>query len=523
MLLGLIAIGCARERDSRPNVLLISLDSVRRDLVGAYGARLPHAPERSPSPNLDRLADEGVLVEDAVATTSWTLPSHVTLFTGLPELVHGVEQDGQRLSDSIPTLAETLRDAGYRTAGVYSGPYLDPRFGLGRGFEVYQAGYGPELRAAVEQAAAAQARVHALDDSLPRDQRQALLQDNAAAEFALEAASHRDSSSRSVTELVLAELAAAADDGRPFFLFAHYFDPHYDYVPPPPFNEAFDADYRGALDGRDFARRIASPQVSPRDLEHLFALQAGELAWTDAEIGRVMSDLERRGFAGNTLVVVVADHGEEFLEHGALGHRRTLYDEVVRIPLILRLPGTLARGERRPGPASLAQVAPTVLALTAGELGRAPLLSPSPDGPALGRLILNPTGEREDARVIESFRFHSITLLRERALVPEDPAEPREDLRWIDLARHPQESDADWSTDFGDRNARDALVAFRAEYERLTRLRRDAPLAAKADDLLAAFRGLGYVGEEARVGALASDELVLPPPGEAVLGTAQGR
>lgn len=503
--LALLVPACgAHERDPRPNVLLISLDSVRRDMLGCYGASFAG---RSPSPNLDRLAAEGVRIEDALSSTSWTLPAHATLFTGLPELAHGLEQDGQRLGESLATLAERLRDSGYRTAGVYSGPYLDPRFGLGRGFERYRAGYGPELARATRAAAEARERVHGLDDSTARDQSYDVLQGNAEIERALEVASHRDSSSRTVTDLVLEELAAAADGARPFFLFAHYFDAHYDYVPPPPFESVFDPTYHGEMHGSDFAGRIAAPAASPRDLAHLRALHAGELAWTDAEIGRLLDELERRGLAANTLVVVVSDHGDEFLEHGGFGHRRTLYQEVVRVPVILRWPaGPLARAARR-GPCSLAAVAPTILALVAGEPQHAALLA-TPDERVLGRLIVNPTGQREDVRVIESFRHDEIKLLRERALGPSAP----ETLRWIDLARHPDEDEAHWSSDFSAPAASAARAAFQAEYERLLRLRHEAPLAEKAEDLLAAFRGLGYAGEEARVGALPDAELVRPPP-----------
>ncbi|NOT31095.1 MAG: sulfatase, partial [Planctomycetes bacterium] len=493
---------CARDADRRPNVLLISLDSVRRDMLGCYGAKFG---ERSPSPNLDRLASEGVRIEDALSSTSWTLPAHATLFTGQPELVHGVEQDGQRLGDSFPTLAERLRAHGYRTAGVYSGPYLDPRFGLGRGFERYRAGYGPELAAAAETARATLARVHALDGSTSRAHGHAAIEDNARAERALEVASHRDSSSRTVTELVLAELAA--DDGRPFFLFAHYFDAHFDYVPPPPFDRELDPGYAGSADGRDFVRRLAAPEASKGDTEHLRALHAGELAWIDSEIGRVLDELERRGLAENTLVVVVSDHGDEFLEHGGLGHRRTLYEEVVRVPVLLRWPTGLPAGETRSEPVGLSAVAPSVLALVAGKPEHAALLAPAAGEPVLARLVLSPTGERMKVRVLESFRRGDLKLLRERSL---DPSRT-ETLRWIDLALHPDEPAQGWSTDFTDARAREALQSFRAEHARLARERREPPLAEKAEDLLAAFRGLGYAGEEARVGALTGEVLVLPP------------
>ena len=508
-LLGALAVlaGCARAPDRRPNVLLISLDSVRRDMLGCYGGRFGG---RSPSPALDRLASEGVRIEDALSSTSWTLPAHATLFTGEPELVHGLEQDGQRLPDELATLPERLRDAGYRTAGVYSGPYLDPRFGFGRGFERYRAGYGPELAQAARAAAEGEARVHAAAGADARAELQAL-QANAQAERALEIASHRDASSRAVTELVLEELAVA--DERPFFVFAHYFAPHYDYVPPPPYDRAFDPDYSGTADGRDYARRLAAPAESAGDVAHLRALHAGELAWTDAEIGRVLDELARRGLAANTLVVVVADHGDEFLEHGALGHRRTLYPEVVRVPVLLRWPAGLPAGETRPGPIGLAAVTPSVLALLAGRASEAPLLASEPHAAVLGRLVLDPSGERADVRVLESFRRDGLCILRERALEGGG-----ETLRWIDSRAHPGEPAEAWSSDFGDAAARSALASFRDEYARLVRARHEPPLAEKAADLLAAFRGLGYAGQEARIGALASSALVLPPPGEGMLG-----
>src|SRR6185503_14660620 len=231
--LALVASACgSRASDPRPNVLLISLDSVRADYIGAYGAKLPHAPGRSPSPNIDRLAAEGVLYEDALSTTSWTLPAHVSMLCGVPELVHGVEQDGLSIPPDLPTLAEDLRGRGYRTYGVYSGPYLDPRYGFARGFERYEAGYGPELANAVDEVAVAEKLVKSLDVERDPERMRVAVQRRTTAEQALELASHRDVSSQRVADLVLAELARAQSDERPFFVFAHFFDPHYDYNPP---------------------------------------------------------------------------------------------------------------------------------------------------------------------------------------------------------------------------------------------------------------------------------------------------
>jgi arylsulfatase A-like enzyme len=507
-----LAACAAGEGPPRPrNVLLISLDSVRRDALGCYGGRFAG---RSASPNLDRLAARGLRFANAYATTSWTLPSHVTLFTGVPELVHGVEQDGLRIDAALPTLAERLASAGYRTAGVYSGPYLDRRFGFDRGFERYRAGYGPELAAAAAELARSAERVHALSAADPPERRSALLA-SAAAEREVETASHRDSSSRSVTELALEELAATERDGRPFFLFAHYFDAHYDYLPPAPHAQQSDPGYAGAVDGADFVRYLADPPppLAARDVEHLKALQAGELAWIDAEIGRLLAELERRELAASTLVLVVSDHGDEFLEHGALGHRRTLYEEVLRVPLILHWPGG-PRDATSSARVTLADAAASVLALLGVAPGPAPLLAADAERAFLGRLVRSPSGEPADVRVLDSFHWRSLKLLHERSL---DPAAPPR-LRWIDLALHPEEPDAAWSSDFSSPAARAALDIFRREFERLSGLRRSPPLAEKAIDLLAALRGLGYAGEEARVGALEDGELVRPPPDGATAG-----
>jgi hypothetical protein len=362
-------------------------------------------------------------------------------------------------------------------------------------------------------------------------------------------------SSEQVTELVLDALGDAAADERPFFLFAHYFDPHYDYAPPAPFAQALDPGYQGALDARGFIGNEAiaafdddSPSgrrrvASERDLEHVQALYAGEIAWTDSQIGRVLAELERLGLAERTLVVVLADHGDEFFEHGGIGHRRTLHEEVLRVPLIVRAPAALAAGapgERRAEPITLAEVRGLL-----SELLDEPALLPAvPHVPPVARLVLpepvtlayalggepmNAAGSAAGvrARVLEAFHHGALVVARERSvLAPTDTleaaegaalaeplvAEPaREELRWIDLARHPGAPDEAWSTDFTGARARAALDAFRASYAELAR-RRVRPEPLEADPaLLAALRGLGYGG----AAEIDSDALVLPLPSDA--------
>jgi len=543
--LTLAALSACGTSPRPPSLLLISLDSVRADFVGAYGAALPHAPGRSPTPHLDRLASEGIVYENARSTTSWTLPAHASLFTGVPELVHGVEQDGERVPATRPTLAETLAGAGYRTSGVYSGPYLDPRHGFARGFERYEAGYGEALARAVDERVVAQRLLDGIDVGREPERAQVAVRRLGNAEREIEVASHRDVSSQRVTDLALEELARAAEDGRPFFLFAHYFDPHFDYVPPPPWDRAFDPDYDGALDGRDFFTNpgiapfdAASPTgrrraASERDLEHLEALYAGEIAWTDAQIGRLLEGLARLGLDGETLVVVVADHGDEFLEHGSIGHRQTLYEEVLRVPLILRPPGGAAP-QRRAEPVVLADVPALVQSLLAGHP------APPPALPPVARLVRPETAlvplPGADARVpalrvrvLEAFHAGPLKLRRERSFLrATEPLAPplreafeaasrseraRETLAWIDLAAHPDEPDGAWNADFTEPRASAALELYRARLEALLAARSEPAIAPESAELLAALRGLGYAGQEARVGTLGNDDLVLPSPG----------
>lgn len=238
-----------------PNVLVISMDSVRRDFVSVYGYASSFAPGEGTCPTLERLAAEGVVFDRAYSTTSWTLPAHASLFTGAPEMVHGVELDVMALGAEYTTFAEVFEAAGYRTAGFYSGPYLDPRYGFGQGFQEYEACYGEALASAAERARALEA-----------DPRPANLEALVEAQGEVENLSHLDQSSNNVSDAVLAELARARDEARPWMIFAHYFDAHYDFVPPPPYDRKFDPEYAGSEKGSDLLgnKKISVWEPTPR-------------------------------------------------------------------------------------------------------------------------------------------------------------------------------------------------------------------------------------------------------------------
>ena len=305
-----------------PNIVLISIDSLRADHLHSYGY------PRATSPNLDALAAEGTSFETVISPTSWTLPAHMTLLTSLPPEKHGVITNQFRLSSSVETLPQRLQRSGYATAGFVSATYLDGLFGFSRGFDTYD------------------------DYSLLR-----VAGDK----------SRRAVTSRMVADRAIDWLQHRSSSPQPFFLFLHFFDVHYDYNPPAPYATMFDGGYRGRATG-DLA--YVKTSVPPRDVDHVVALYDGEIAWVDANIGRVLATLRALGFEDNTIVAVTADHGEEFLDHGQSGHFKTLYDEVLRVPLIVRYPGHVAAGRRVAGQVRLMDVGPTLFALAGVRMAR---------------------------------------------------------------------------------------------------------------------------------------------------------
>ncbi|MBP7147823.1 MAG: sulfatase [Acidobacteria bacterium] len=336
-------IGLAPEQ--RPDIVLVSIDSLRADHVGCYGYGRPT------TPTIDGLAAQGARFENAVSTTSWTLPAHASLFTGLYSDTHGVVDNGLALSANITTLTEALKGAGYHTAGFFGGPYLMPEFGFGQGFDTYEC--------CMSQFQPGQ--FHSEDDDRVGIQ-----------------------SFADITgPLTLEKTKAWIDklDSRPFFLFVHMWDVHYDYIPPPEYARMFDPDYTGTLDGRRLlgnkAIRAGMPQ---RDLEHLVALYDGEIRYTDDNLARILTELDRAGRLDSALVVVTADHGDEFFEHGQKGHQKTLYDEVLKVPLVIRWPGKI-QPRQVADQVRIIDIMPTVLSLAGVQLD-----SPM-DGRDLGPLL----------------------------------------------------------------------------------------------------------------------------------------
>lgn len=325
---------------ARINVVLISIDTLRADHLGTYGYG------RDTSPHLDALAVESVVFENAYSQASWTLPSHVTMFTGLDPLAHGVMQPGDRLTEDHITLAERLLAAGYRTAawvGRNEYSFVGANRGFAQGFESYA--HAP----------------HTLPRNRPRRLPPGRRPDQLVGKGAAQ------------TAAVLRWLDAPSDE--PFFLFVHLDDVHSQatgpaYNAPAKFRDRF---CPGALTGYSGCeasgpcgtRRLQAmhagdvPLPLAEELEKITCLYDGAIAFVDAQVGRLIDGLRERGLLDRTLVIVTADHGESLMEHGEFSHF-TVYEEVARVPLVVRFPaGAAAR--RETARVGLVDLVPTIL------------------------------------------------------------------------------------------------------------------------------------------------------------------
>jgi arylsulfatase A-like enzyme len=296
--------------DARPNVLLYIADTLRADRLGCYGD------PRGLTPHLDALAREGVLFEQAIAQCSWTRPATASILTGLLPASHGVSLPQDQLSETVTTVAEAFKAAGYATAGFVTNLNVSPRFGFGRGFETYE--YLPE------------------DDQRPGLHVQA----------------------PALHERVLEWFRA--NDRRPWFLYVHATDVHAPYRPAEEFAKRVEPELARA-DAEAVRQRLrAQEELSGDDVRLLSALYDGEIAGLDTAFG----DLRTRLSADDdTVIVFVADHGEEFRDHRGMEHGKTLYGELIRIPFIVRLPGGHAGGQRVGTLARQVDLTPTVLTL----------------------------------------------------------------------------------------------------------------------------------------------------------------
>lgn len=312
-----------------PNVIVISLDTLRADHLGCYGYSKPT------SPFLDSLAEKKgvVLFEQCISQAPNTAPSHMSLFTSLYPSVHAIpniipseDSGGMVLNQAVKPMAQVFKEAGYQTIAVTDGGYLSPLFGFSKGFDSY----------------------HCLYENVEKK----------------------------ITRAITA-LNSARSQEAPFFLFLHTYETHAPYVPPEPFRSRFSGSYNGWLKPYCFAGKDAIAKnkhlnafkdifkkrdtLNEEDVRYLKGLYDGEIAYTDHELKKFWRYLEKKQLLDNTCIIILSDHGEEFKEHGDMNHKQ-LYDEVVHVPLIFQLPKVWDQVKRKriSAQVSLIDVLPTL-------------------------------------------------------------------------------------------------------------------------------------------------------------------
>jgi arylsulfatase A-like enzyme len=329
-----------RPAAKRPNLILISIDTLRADRLGCYGG--PHPT----SPAIDAMARQGTRFANAYSAAPWTLPSHMTMMTGLYPSAHGVNPDRRQFegvknsserfqirgSAKLATLAERLSRLGYRTSAITEGGWVAAKFGFDQGFDRYVAHDDDNLDAGTQK-------------------------------LTLEwLATHAETSEKS------------AGDARPFFLFVHTYQVHQPYHQPPPYDSLYvTPGHLGyALPRASLPIAIldkfkdSSFPPTAADVEAFRARYDGEVRHADAFVGRLLETLQATGLGRDTIVLLTSDHGEELFDHGGFDHGETLYDEVLHVPMILWGPGRIPEGKTAETQVGSIDILPTLVELAGG-------------------------------------------------------------------------------------------------------------------------------------------------------------
>jgi arylsulfatase A-like enzyme len=387
------------------SVVLITLDTVRADRVGAYAPG--SGSTASLTPAIDALARQGILFEQAISSSPWTLPALASVMTGESPRQHGAgwllrsrDPLARSALRSGPTLARVMQAHGYFTQAFVTNPFVSVQYGMEQGFDGYEH---LTLEAETLKGMGKTPVVRAFTMAFP--------------ELGF------SDRGEAVTARAVRWLRRHRDER--FLLWLHYIDPHAPYVDS---EDGPGTSFRGdtLLNERragfsvkhvDIARiRSGEIHLSAAERQELIALYDREVRYVDEQVGRVIAELDRLDIAEETLVVVLSDHGEEFWEHGGVEHGHTLYDELVRVPFVLRGPG-LAKGARVSGVVRLIDVAPTILDL----LGLPPLI-----GARGVSLLSRLRGEHEEPLVAVS---ESLLFAEEQTAVRTDRSKY---VRWAD-------------------------------------------------------------------------------------------
>jgi arylsulfatase A-like enzyme len=309
---------------NRPNIILIVLDTVRADHLSCYRYG------RQTTPVLDSLAGEGALFEQAIAPAPWTLPSHVSMFTGLLPSKHGAHRDHHRFDTPYVTLAQLLSEQGYRSVGFSNVQWVDEVTGAVRGFQEF---HGRDVWRA----------------PLPKENPLSHVRDKGAARII-------DGVKRWIRE---------KKDDQPFFFFINLFEPHTPYIPPVPYDKLYlssaDMEKVPHINQDVLKYYVGKAPITQDDFRVLGHLYDGELTYLDTRVGELVEYLRQNQLLDDCLLFITADHGENIGEHGHFEHRYCLYETVIHVPLIVRYPAMFENGKRIPAAVQTIDIYPTVM------------------------------------------------------------------------------------------------------------------------------------------------------------------
>ena len=435
------------------NVLFIVVDTLRADHLSMYGYEKGH------TPNLDRLAEDAIRFDQAFSNASWTRPSFASILTARLPSSHGVMAKSDALPDAVTTMAEALKPAGYTTAGYVTNYNVAPYFNFHQGFDEYVY-LEPEFVLGADDASAKLLLVQFI--------RQRIETVRAMRGEVLPGTAYQDAAT------VNAALTAWIDrqPASPWFLFVGYMDPHDPYFAHP-------------YDGSGYAR-AAHQHPDASEAAALSALYDGEIRYWDAELGTLISGLRERGLYDELTIVVMSDHGEEFNEHGGFWHGTTLYDEQVRVPLLVKLPQSRRGGTVVRHWVQSIDLMPTVLGL---------VQAPVPEGVQGGDIFTGTdviyAEESHEGNVLESVR--QLDGTDEYKLITANPGNPR-GLKPIEMYR--VDLDPAERENLAPSSPEQVRMATKTLLEQRAFAREDAVSADSVqldDDVAAHLEALGYI------------------------------
>ncbi len=334
----LCSLGCGGERViPQPNVLMVVIDTIRADHCSLYGYDV------ATTPNLDRLASKGVRFDRAYAPIPVTAPSIFSMFTSVYPVTHGCMENAVSLSDTFVTMPEVLASGGYQTYGVASSAPLSRRYGFARGFERYEDSWPVEESTEVSDPKAKRTD-YALIRPAVKNGKTYLRWDRRPIH---------------TTRHALEWMSEERDETRPLFAFVHYMDPHSPNVPAPETLAELGLDAR--------PERIVGEQPDDRLVE----LYDAELRETDAAMGELIAGLKAQDSSREWLVIVVGDHGQGLNQHRVFGHGVHLYEEAMRVPLVMHWPGRIEAGGSIEAPVEMIDLFPTLLGFLGIDAGAA--------------------------------------------------------------------------------------------------------------------------------------------------------